>query len=241
MKKDSAVFKNQKIEYSLYEKEIKNMNLKVTHDKNITLSVPYNTSTESVRKFLLEKLNWINKQIKYFDENFEVKECLTFVNGETIYLLGKQYKMKIESSSKNSVVISNKYVCIKIKENYFENMEYIKKVYKHWLKEYAKLEYKKIVLKYQPMLKRHGMFIPEVEVRNMKSRWGSCIAYKNKILLNLSLIKTPMCCIEYVILHELTHLKYKNHNKEFYNFITIFMPDWKERKKILDQGYYDVI
>jgi predicted metal-dependent hydrolase len=241
MGKDYVIFKNKKIEYSLHEKDIKNISLKVTHDKNITLSVPYDTSTESVRKFLFKKLNWINKQIKYFDENFELKENLSFENGETIYLLGKQYKMKIEKSSKNSVFISNNYVCIKIKDNYFNDKKYIKKVYKSWLREYAKFNFKTIVLKYQPMLKRHGMFMPEVEVRNMKSRWGSCISPKNKIVLNSSLIKTPMCCIEYVILHELTHLRYKKHNKEFYNFITIFMPDWKDRKKTLDQDYCGII
>ena len=75
----------------------------------------------------------------------------------------------------------------------------------------------------------------------MKSRWGSCLPFNNKIILNLNLIKTPMCCIEYVILHELSHFKHHNHSKNFYNFITLFMPDWKERKKILDEEFMGVV
>jgi hypothetical protein len=75
----------------------------------------------------------------------------------------------------------------------------------------------------------------------MKSRWGSCLPSNNKVIFNLSLIKTPICCIEYVVLHELAHFKHQNHSKNFYNFITIFMPDWKERKKILDEEFLGVV
>ena len=75
----------------------------------------------------------------------------------------------------------------------------------------------------------------------MKSRWGSCIPSRNKVIFNLNLIKTPMCCIEYVVLHELSHLKYQNHSKNFYNFISIFMPDWKERKKILNKEFMGIV
>ena len=75
----------------------------------------------------------------------------------------------------------------------------------------------------------------------MKSRWGSCIPSNNKVIFNLKLIKTPICCIEYVVLHELSHFKYQDHSKNFYNFVTIFMPDWKARKKILDEEFMGII
>jgi len=69
----------------------------------------------------------------------------------------------------------------------------------------------------------------------MKARWGSCITDKRLILINSELIKAPKYCIDYVILHELLHFKYRNHDAEFYNFMTSLMPDWKQRKEILDE------
>ena len=97
------------------------------------------------------------------------------------------------------------------------------------------------MIKYQETLKKYGIKIPKIEIRRMKTRWGSCIPACNKVIFNLNLIKTPMCCIEYVVLHELSHFKHQNHSKNFYNFITIFMPDWKERKKILDEEFMGVV
>lgn len=241
MQKDFVVYEDKKVEYYLCEKNIKNINMKISSDQMITVSVPRKTPINYIREFVLKKMSWIIKQLKYFEEYSEVKENLNFEDGETVYLLGKQYKMKISKGESNDISINNKYLDIQIKEVYFENKEYIKKTYTTWLKEFAKDTYIKIVLRYESMLKRHSINIPEVEVRNMKSRWGTCIPSKNKIIINQSLVKTPICCVEYVVLHELSHFKHKNHSKEFYNFMTIFMPDWKERKKILDQNYCGVI
>lgn len=75
----------------------------------------------------------------------------------------------------------------------------------------------------------------QINIRKMKSRWGSCLLEKQIIILNKELIKAPKYCIEYVILHELIHLIYKNHDKKFYDFLYTLMPDWKERKRILDE------
>ena len=68
----------------------------------------------------------------------------------------------------------------------------------------------------------------------MKTMWGNCNTAKSLITLNEYLYKANMLCIQYVILHEMTHLLYPKHNDGFYNFLTIHMPDWKERKKMLD-------
>ena len=149
--------------------------------------------------------------------------------------------MKIVADNKNNIVINNKYIEIHVKDKYIENKKYIKRVYEKWLKEYALKTFEKLVLKYQETLKKYDIKIPKIEIRQMKSRWGSCIPSNNKVIFNLNLIKTPMCCIEYVVLHELSHFKHQNHSKNFYNFITIFMPDWKERKKILDEEFMGVV
>lgn len=241
MEKESIEIHGEKIIFFVQRKNVKNINLKVNIDKKVTISIPMKMKIEDAKEFIKNKASWIKQQQEFYESFAEQKENIKFEDGETIYLLGKQYKMKIIESEKNEIIINNKYIELHIKAKYTENKKYIKRVYEKWLKEYAMVIYKEIVLKYQETLKKYEIKVPEIEIRQMKSRWGSCLPFNNKIILNLSLIKTPMCCIEYVVLHELSHFKHHNHSKKFYNFITIFMPDWKERKKILDEEFMGVV
>ena len=241
MEKESVDINGEKIVFFIQRKNIKNINLKVNLDKKVTMSIPMKMEIEIAKEFVKKKAEWIKKQQNYYESFTEEKENITFENGETVYLLGKQYKMKIIPSSKNSIEVKSKYFEINIKEKYIENKKYIRKVYDKWLKEYAEQILNDLIIRYQSTLKKYNIRIPKLEIRQMKSRWGSCIPSSNKVIFNLNLIKTPMCCIEYVVLHELSHFKYQNHSKNFYNFITIFMPDWKERKKILDEEYFGIV
>ena len=88
---------------------------------------------------------------------------------------------------------------------------------------------------------KHNVNMPIIEVRTMKKSWGSCFPTKNKINLNILLIQAPKNCIEYVILHKLCHFIYPNHSKDFYNFLTIMMPDWRERKTVLENQLINII
>jgi len=241
MEKESVDINEEKIVFFVKRKNIRNINLKVNLDKKITMSIPMKMEIEIAKEFVKKKVEWIKKQQNYYESFAEEKENITFENGETVYLLGKQYKMKIIPSTKNSITIKGKYFQINIKEKYIVNKKYIRKVYDKWLKEYAEQILNDLIIRYQFALKKYNIKIPKLEIRQMKSRWGSCIPSSNKVIFNLNLIKTPMCCIEYVVLHELSHFKYQNHSKNFYNFITIFMPDWKERKKILDEEFMGVV
>lgn len=241
MEKDFVEANGEKIYFYIQRKNVKNMNLKVNIDKKVTISIPMKMPLDKAKEFIKKKASWIKKQQEFYDAFAEQKENLTFENGETVYLLGKQYKLKMIEDVKNNIIINNKYIEIHIKEKYMENKKYIKNIYEKWLKSYALDILENLVLKYQETLKKYNVKIPKIEVRQMKSRWGSCIPSSNKVIFNLNLIKTPMCCIEYVVLHELTHFRHQNHSKNFYNFITIFMPDWKERKKILDEEFMGVV
>ena len=241
MEKESVDINGEKIVFFVQRKNVKNINLKVNLDKKVTMSIPMKMEIEIAKEFVKNKADWIKKQQNYYESFAEEKENITFKNGETVYLLGKQYKMKIILSTKNSIEVKGKYFEINIKEKYAANKKYIRKVYDKWLKEYAEQILNDLIIRYQSTLKKYNIRIPRLEIRQMKSRWGSCIPSSNKVIFNLNLIKTPMCCIEYVVLHELSHFKYQNHSKNFYNFITIFMPDWKERKKILDEEFMGVV
>lgn len=183
------------------------------------------------KKFVINKTNWIEEQ----------SEDIIFKNGGTVYLLGKQYKIKLVEDNKNDIVINNKYMELHIKNKYINDKKYIEKEYNKWLKKYSLVIIQNIVLNYQETLKKYDIKIPQIEIRQMKTSWGSCIPSKNKLTFNLKLIKTPICCIEYVVLHELIHFRHKNHSTNFCKFITIFMPDWKKRKKLLDEEFIGIV
>ncbi|MEG2396279.1 MAG: M48 family metallopeptidase, partial [Oscillospiraceae bacterium] len=73
-----------------------------------------------------------------------------------------------------------------------------------------------------------------IKIRKMKSRWGSCQPKTGIVTLNSQLINAPIGCIEYVVLHELCHFVQPNHSKDFYSLVSAIMPDYKERKKLLN-------
>ena len=137
MEKESVDINGEKIIFFVQRKNIKNINLKVNLDKKVTMSIPMKMEIEIAKEFVKKKAEWIKKQQNYYETFAEEKENITFENGETVYLLGKQYKMKIIPSNKNSIEVKGKYFEINIKEKYVANKNYIRKVYDKWLKEYA--------------------------------------------------------------------------------------------------------
>ena len=230
-------YNGEKIYFYIQKKKIKNINLKVSMDQTITISIPYRVSLKMAKEFVLSKIDWIKKQQKAYEKSYLKKDSNIFQDGEIFYLLGIPYKLKIISDKNNFINIENNYIEIHVKGKYIEDKKYVKNIYEDYLKEYAKKTYMSLIIKYQKMMEKYKIEIAELEIRKMKTRWGTCIPSKKKIILNFSLIKSPIYCIEYVVLHELAHFKYQNHSKNFYDFINIFMPDWKERKRTLNKEY----
>lgn len=86
-----------------------------------------------------------------------------------------------------------------------------------------------------PQFKKYGVERPTLRIRDMETRWGSCLVKKGVITLNKRLLEAPRNGIEYVVMHELCHFVHPNHSELFYIFLTMLMPDWKERKQFLDK------
>ena len=135
-------------------------------------------------------------------------------------------------SDKNKVVADEKSVTVYLKDS--NDREKENTLFSEWWKNQAEEIYASIVDRYMPIFLRHKIQRPQICIRKMKTLWGSCSKHLNKITLNEYLLKADIRCIEYVVFHELTHLIYNAHNQDLYDFLTIYMPDWKERKKRLD-------
>lgn len=237
MEEDFVEINGEKIKYYYKRKKIKNLILRLNENGDVIVSIPMKTPLRDVHKFILKETKWINKKKANLKEVKEKRENLNFENGDNFYFLGKVYSLEILKSSKNYFEILDEKIVLGIKEKYKNDKKYIEKVYKKFLKEKALEIFKRYVSEYYEIMKDYGIPNPEVSVKCMKTRWGYCVPSKNKVCFSLNLIKTDEDCIRYVVVHELSHFKYQNHSKDFYNFVSIFIKDWKEKRNILNKKY----
>lgn len=228
MKKESASLK-----YALVKSSRKTISITVHPDGRVLVRAPKRASNSQVQAVLNDRMEWILKHKKEFDEKRRLNPKREFVNGEKHLYLGEEYILRVNSVAENSVTansVSKNCEFIDIK---CADASMIEMLMKEWYFEGAKELLPQIA---KPLIERfkdsYNISPNKITVKQMKSRWGSCTS-KGSISLNSKLIQTPVCCIEYVILHELCHLIHFNHSKNFYSLLTEVIPDWKERKKEL--------
>lgn len=217
----------------IIRKNIKNVHLKVFRTFEVVLSVPMNVPNDWIVSFLDSHIEWIDGQISKYKKTSGYNNLSSIRSGSSTQFLGKDIRVYKESSLDNRVELDEKKVCIFL--NNIDDEILAQRLFDDWWRNTATTLFQTEMEKlYQKIFKKHGLNQPNILVRKMKTLWGSCTPTKDKITLNEYLLKADIRCIQYVILHELTHLIYPNHSKEFYDFLTIHMPDWKERKKQLD-------
>ncbi|WKY46647.1 SprT family zinc-dependent metalloprotease [Eubacteriaceae bacterium ES3] len=235
MERHSIIYGGKIIEFDLERKNVKNINLNVKPDMTVVVSANEKVPIDYIISFVKSKASWIIKNIGYFkDVQSEHAEEKVYLSGETFKYLGKQYRLKVEETSESEGVKYYRgylYLTVKDKQDYNRK----EKLINAWYREKAIEKFSESLQRVYSAVEKYGIEKPEILIRTMKARWGSCTPEKKSILLNSELIKAPKLCIDYVVLHELAHFKYRYHDNDFYDFITSLMPDWKQRKEILDE------
>lgn len=226
--------KNGIVNVNILKKPIKNIHLKVFRDMTVSLSVPLSVPEDWIVSFLNERISWIDKQITKYKESSGYNNLENIINGSSTQLLGKDMRIFKKTSLSNSIEVDEKNINVFLKDI---NDEYMaNKLFINWWRKKAMSTFQiELDNMYNNIFKKYKIPKPVISIRKMKTLWGSCTKQKGKITLNEYLLKADIRCIQYVILHELTHLIYTYHNSDFYNFLTVQMPDWQERKKQLDK------
>lgn len=222
-----------KISYTLQRKQVKNINLRIRPDGTIYVSAPPSVPISIIEQYIYAKRKYILRTAARFNEKHKWEIGLKkYISGESFYLLGKQLRLIVQESSKNNIYADGIYLHLACKhpENYTIKQKLINDFYKKQCFE----TFTHLIEKLYPLFEKYDIPYPILRLRNMSSRWGSCIPSKNQITLNISLIHFPERCIEYIIVHEFCHFRYPNHSKKFYSFLTVLMPDWKEQKAELE-------
>ena len=225
---------NNTIEYNLSRTSRKNVNITVKNDGYIYVSAPKKVALADINKIIFSKRDWILNAQKNIKSKTVIKNDLTFRSNSNMYIYGNNMKIKVLPADKNKMFIDKfeNEVYFYIKSDRINDQKYKNTYINKMLKEELKSMVSKYMNKY---LKLMNLEVSELEIRTMKTRWGTCIPAKKKILFNFNLIHCPKETIEYVVLHEIAHLIHPNHSKSFYNTVELYMKDWAERKEQLQQ------
>ena len=236
----SIVLNNKIIEYHVNYNSKKNVNIRIKSDLSLNVSAPRWVLKSELERILTKKTNWILENIERQRNIQKNKKVNVLENGHTIWYKGQKYRLFFRKSDENYVSETENQITVFSMKS--EDLEYSKKILLNWLRNLAKVNFEKALNKYRNrMLKRYNIPEFDLQIRAMKTRWGTCTPSKKKITLNLNLMYVPEEYMEYVALHELTHFLEIYHNDKFYNIISEFMPNWKERRDLLNKEYSQIV
>ena len=221
-----------KIDYELLMMNRKLLEIAVHPDKSVVVKAPSNSTLEAIEEKIKKRTRWIKRQIAYFNQFDPRTPDREYAGGKRHLYLGRKYRLKIEASDKDKVLLKNGYFCI---ETTSGQPDHIKQLMDSWYRRRAKMYLSKIFDDCWEDFKKGDLNKPNLKLHKMDKRWGS-LSGKGQFTLNVNLIQTPKECIEYVAIHELCHLIHHNHGTEFYKLLDRTMPDWIKRKHKLEMA-----
>ncbi|MCD8445988.1 M48 family metallopeptidase [Tenacibaculum finnmarkense] len=232
MEFNRIIYGNSTIDFQLIYKNRKTLGIKVHPDGEVIVSAPLDATLEKIIEKVKKKAQWIFMQ-KTFFLNYEPRTSeKTYQSGEGHLYLGKMYRLKVTESNNKSIKLKRGYICIETKDKTQTNK--IKEQLNEWYKSKAILHFNTIYNSRLGLIKELSEKETSLKYKWFNNRWGSCFS-DGTIYLNIELIKAPKECIDYVLIHEICHLKYHNHSTSFYELLGEKLPNWKKSKEKLEK------
>jgi predicted metal-dependent hydrolase len=212
---------------------IKNLHLGVYPPAGrIRVAAPLQVNDESVRLFTISRLAWIKRQQAKF-EHQERQSAREFVSGESHYYQGHRYLLNViyQKGAQTVVIRNNKIMDLFVRIG--SETDQRERVLLTWYRQRLKEEIAPLIAKWEPIL---GVQVAEWGVKQMKTKWGTCNIKARRIWLNLELIKKPVHCLEYIIVHEMVHLLERHHNERFITHMNRVLPLWQHYREELNRA-----
>ena len=207
------------------------LSISVHPDGSVTALAPAGRSVEKVLSHLERRRAWIARQRRYFEGFHPLPQAKRFVSGETHLYLGRQYRLRVHRARDVDVKLVGRFLNVFVPDP--ETPRPVRTALDAWYRAHADAIFRDRMdqcLRSAPSL---GGLARTLRIRCMTRRWGSC-SRKGTVTLSTELVKTPLHCIEYVIMHELCHLRVHDHGPAFFRLLNRYMPDWEQRKARLD-------
>jgi predicted metal-dependent hydrolase len=220
------------VEVQIDRKDIKNLHIGVYPPYGkVRVAAPLKIDNEAVRLAVITRLAWIKKQVRHFEaQPRQTKREM--VSGESHYFLGKRYLLDvIYGSVKHVVVLKHSHIELHVREN--TSVANREKLLNEWYRIQLHTAIKELIPKWEAKV---GITLNAWDIKKMRTKWGSCNIEKKNILLNLNLAKTPIECIEYIVVHEMVHLLERHHNDNFKVHMDRLLPSWRQCRELLNES-----
>ena len=220
------------LRYTLEYKPVKNLNLRVRRDGSVYVSVSRMVAAERVDAFVTSRAAFIRAaQQRRMEQRDEPRR---WVSGERVIILGHPYTLMVEPGTPEGGVLENDLLRLMVADTADEAAR--RRVGEAYWRSLCRESFEPLLARMYTPLAALGVTLPVLRVRDMRSRWGSCIPSKGVVTLSSRLLAAPLPCVEYVALHELCHLLQPDHSPRFHALVERFMPDFKERRALLNAG-----
>ncbi|WP_288221627.1 M48 family metallopeptidase [uncultured Clostridium sp.] len=220
----------KELEFSVEFRNRKTISLSVEPPNDILVVVPIGTSEEEIKNIVKSRGSWIVQKLFEF-RNIEAKKInREFVNGESFMYLGRNYSLQIhvdetlQNNFKVKLFRGKFHVYVKEKSD-----EIIKEAMESWYREKTEEQVRKRIKYYQKFFEKKPS---DIKIKEQKKRWASCTS-KNELLFNWRCGMAKATAIDYIVVHEMCHMYYKNHSQEFWDLVASVMSDYESRKEWL--------
>ncbi len=226
-------FGSETVSFTVNWRPRKTLAIHVYPDGRVVVDAPETASVEQVQAKVMKRAAWIMRQRRQFASCPPVLPKRRYIAGETHRYLGRQYRLQVAEGTEEGVKLEGGRLCVTAR--HVDNAARVKKLVTDWYRTRARTVFS---ARYEECLERAARagirHAGAWQLRYMNKRWGSC-SRAGRITLNPELIAAPKECIDYVITHELCHLKEYSHNKAFFRLLGRVMPDWEERRRRLNE------
>ena len=219
------------VDIQVTRKAIKNVHLSVhPPDGRVTLAAPTETRLEVARAYAISKLGWIREQQEKL-RNQSRETTRQYVERESHYLWGRRYLLSLEyRDAKPSVRLDHKKITMTVRPG--STREKREQVMQDWHRSLLHDAVPPIIDRWEEKL---GVSVRAYYLQRMKTQWGSCNHKAGNIRLNTELVKKPKDLLEYVVVHEMTHLLEPTHNDRFIGILNEVYPSWRDARLELNE------
>ena len=209
----------------------------VTSEK-IEVVAPPKVTERRIQAFVAAQHEWILNALKRVQHRVHTTHSLApaqYSEGANVPFQGKKIPLTIKPSTAKRlrVQLTDQHFVVYLPTCQMENSsEQIKTALEAWMKQHAKQLALQLIDKHSP---KHQLFPRNLRIKTQKTRWGSC-GPRNDINLNWLLLLAPPVIMEYVVIHELCHIKHKNHSQDFWQLVAAHMPDYLQHRRWLKQN-----
>ena len=217
----------QTIEFEIQKSQkAKNSYITVERDTGVLVKAPETLSNEEIKVLVKSKAKWILSKLKQLGSSVDYGEIKT---GSRLFYLGKSYYVGLLPQDIDTVEVTFIHSKFKIYIPFEVDQDRLKGAIELFYKNKAQEKITKLLKKHSDIMK---LYPTDINFKKSKTKWGSC-SEQNKITFNPELIKLSSSLIEYAIVHELAHIKYKNHSKDFWDLVKKYMADYLKKEESL--------